>query len=148
MFKRINPSGRFLNLCYKALFYSRNICRLPKSQYLCTVFFIVLDLRLTKVGVQRYSFFYALTSDQPTILRQKARSNPIYNEAPPFSQQSFVQYKKLLLTGHTTFPRRSNALRPKTEIPGTAYSQNAALMIKPPARSIPHRLPCSSIEIA
>ena len=28
---------------------------------LCTVFFIVLDLRLTKVGVQRYSFFYALT---------------------------------------------------------------------------------------
>ncbi|WP_259321047.1 hypothetical protein, partial [Phocaeicola plebeius] len=26
----------------------------------CTVFFIVLDLRLTKVGVQRNSFFYAL----------------------------------------------------------------------------------------
>ncbi len=25
--------------------------------YLCNVFFIVLDLRLTKVGVQRYSFF-------------------------------------------------------------------------------------------
>ena len=30
--------------------------------YLCTVFFIVLDLRLTKVGVQRYSFFYVRTS--------------------------------------------------------------------------------------
>ena len=28
--------------------------------YLCNVFFMVLDLRLTKVGVQRYSFFYAL----------------------------------------------------------------------------------------
>ena len=28
--------------------------------YLCIVFFMVLDLRLTKVGVQRYSFFYAL----------------------------------------------------------------------------------------
>ena len=27
---------------------------------LCIVFFIVLDLRLTKVGVQRNSFFYAL----------------------------------------------------------------------------------------
>ena len=26
--------------------------------YLCIVFFIVLDLRLTKVGVRRYSFFY------------------------------------------------------------------------------------------
>ena len=30
-----------------------------RSPYLCIVFFIVLDLRLTKVGVQRYSFFYA-----------------------------------------------------------------------------------------
>jgi len=28
---------------------------------LCTVLFIVLDLRLTKVGVQRNSFFYALS---------------------------------------------------------------------------------------
>ena len=28
--------------------------------YLCSVFFIVLDLRLTKVGVQRYSFFLCL----------------------------------------------------------------------------------------
>jgi len=31
-----------------------------KNAYLCNVFFIVLDLRLTKVGVQRNSFFYAL----------------------------------------------------------------------------------------
>ena len=30
--------------------------------YIChVIFFIVLDLRLTKVGVQRYSFFYAHT---------------------------------------------------------------------------------------
>ena len=28
--------------------------------YICIVFFIVLDLRLTKVGVQRYSFFFVL----------------------------------------------------------------------------------------
>ena len=33
----------------------------PRSPYLCNVFFIVLDLRLTKVGVQRYSFFYVRT---------------------------------------------------------------------------------------
>ena len=32
-------------------------CGLLQKSYLCTVFFIVLDLRLTKVGVQRYSFF-------------------------------------------------------------------------------------------
>ena len=33
---------------------------MTKSRTFATVFFIVLDLRLTKVGVQRYSFFFAL----------------------------------------------------------------------------------------
>ena len=33
-------------------------CKFPKYPYLCTVFFIVLDLRLTKVGARRCSFFY------------------------------------------------------------------------------------------
>ena len=52
----------FLNLCYKTYFFSWIICRFIRSPYLCNVFFIVLDLRLTKVGVQRYSFFYVRTS--------------------------------------------------------------------------------------
>ena len=43
--------------CYKAEFFQVTSCRFQKSPYLCNVFFIVLDLRLTKVGVQRYSFF-------------------------------------------------------------------------------------------
>ena len=47
--------------CYKTYFFIWIICSYPESPYLCTVFFIVLDLRLTKVGVQRYSFFYART---------------------------------------------------------------------------------------
>ena len=29
-----------------------------KSLYLCTVFFMVLDLRLTKIGTRRSPFFY------------------------------------------------------------------------------------------
>ena len=33
-----------------------------KLSYLCTVFFIVLDLRLTKDRDSAESFFYALTS--------------------------------------------------------------------------------------
>ena len=48
--------------------YKRNIKRKQTygknrvSSYICNViFFIVLDLRLTKVGVQRYSFFYTHT---------------------------------------------------------------------------------------
>ena len=44
--------------CYKTYFFSWKICRLKFTPYLCIVFFIVLDLRLIKVGVQRYSFFY------------------------------------------------------------------------------------------
>ena len=36
-------------------------CKFPKYPYLCIVFFIVLDLRLTKVGARRCSFFYAYT---------------------------------------------------------------------------------------
>ena len=51
----------FLNLCYRTYFFSWIICRFIRSPYLCNVFFIVLDLRLTKVGVQRYSFFLLCT---------------------------------------------------------------------------------------
>ena len=39
-----------------------------ESPYLCIVFFIVLDLRLTKVGVQRYSFFLPITQVSSQIL--------------------------------------------------------------------------------
>ena len=50
-----------LNLCYKTHVNVHKTCIIPESPYLCIVFFIVLDLRLTKVGVQRNSFFYAHT---------------------------------------------------------------------------------------
>ncbi|MCE9108468.1 hypothetical protein, partial [Bacteroides pyogenes] len=53
-----------INQCYKTHLLGRYACRLAKCPYLCNVFFIVLDLRLTKVGVQRYSFFYACTLKQ------------------------------------------------------------------------------------
>ena len=49
-----------IKICYETCFFSCKVCQSSKSPYICTVFFIVLDLRLTKVGVQRYSFFYAL----------------------------------------------------------------------------------------
>ena len=50
-----------LKLCYKAQVFLFFIWQISKNPYLCIVFFIVLDLRLTKVGVQRYSFFFALS---------------------------------------------------------------------------------------
>ena len=60
----LNKNNTFTKTCYKTLFFICFICRYPRSPYLCIVFFIVLDLRLTKVGVQRYSFFYAHTSQR------------------------------------------------------------------------------------
>ena len=51
----------FLICVIEHTFFLGIVCKYPKSPYLCNVFFIVLDLRLTKVGVQRYSFFYAHT---------------------------------------------------------------------------------------
>ena len=46
-----------IKICYETCFFSCKVCQSSKSPYICNVFFIVLDLRLTKVGVQRYSFF-------------------------------------------------------------------------------------------
>ena len=61
-----------LNLCYKTHVNVHKTCIIPESLYLCNVFFIVLDLRLTKVGVQRNSFFYAFIwakEKQPLVYR-------------------------------------------------------------------------------
>ena len=46
-----------LKLCLNAAFSHQIICRYPKSPYLCTVFFIVLDLRLTKGWVKALTLF-------------------------------------------------------------------------------------------
>ena len=52
-----------LDLCQESvrftLFFLIFLAGTQKSVYLCIVFFIVLDLRLTKVGSQRRSFFCA-----------------------------------------------------------------------------------------
>ncbi|EDV05085.1 hypothetical protein BACINT_04228 [Bacteroides intestinalis DSM 17393] len=62
MKKEVKNEEDFLKGCYKYTVFAHGACKSQKSPYLCTVFFIVLDLRLTKVGVQRYSFFYVHTS--------------------------------------------------------------------------------------
>ena len=52
---------QMVNMCCKTWFFSCFFCGFNRNVYFCTVFFIVLDLRLTKVGVQRNSFFYVRT---------------------------------------------------------------------------------------
>ena len=51
------------------------IWRNQEKPYLCTVFFIVLDLRLTKVGVQRYSFFYGVPRTPGSLTVQVCYGN-------------------------------------------------------------------------
>ena len=61
MLKPFSRQAELIKTCYKAYIFISFACLFPESPYLCIVFFIVLDLTLTKVGVQRYSFFYVHT---------------------------------------------------------------------------------------
>ena len=44
----VNESIAFIKSCYKIRLFASKIWRYAESPYLCNVFFIVLDLRLTK----------------------------------------------------------------------------------------------------
>ena len=44
----VNESAAFIKPCYKMPYFALKIWRYAESPYLCNVFFIVLDLRLTK----------------------------------------------------------------------------------------------------
>ena len=60
----VNETVTSIKPCYKIRYLSLKIWRYAESPYLCNVFFIVLDLRLTKVGARRCSFFYVYTSQK------------------------------------------------------------------------------------
>ena len=45
---KIELKNQIFNQCYKTSLFSCFICKFDRSPYICTVFFIVLDLRLTK----------------------------------------------------------------------------------------------------
>ena len=46
---------------HKIKLFAQTVANMLRRLYLCIVFFIVLDLRLTKIGTQRSPFFYAHT---------------------------------------------------------------------------------------
>ena len=58
---------------------------MERMHYLCNVFFIVLDLRLTKVGVRRYSFFYVHNLN----LLEKTSGTPRPGKALPLQTNLF-----------------------------------------------------------
>ena len=95
--KDVKTSINLIKMCYETCFFSWKVCQCPKSPYICNVFFIVLDLRLTKVGARRCSFFYVHTptSSQP---KEVLKQSPIH---PKIEFQSFQH-----LTNHIIFLKR------------------------------------------
>ncbi len=45
---KVNNTNKYTKACYKSDYYYLKIWKLEKRTHLCNVFFIVLDLRLTK----------------------------------------------------------------------------------------------------
>ena len=73
-------------------------CNFTKNPYLCIVFFIVLDLRLTKIGTQRSPFFFAHKSDT-----SKNKNNNRYVIHHPIMLLSYhfqCKYDKLVRVKH------------------------------------------------
>ena len=100
-------------------------CKYEINPYLCTVFFIVLDLRLTKVGVQRYSFFYAHT---PAFGRHpgrksvqtlyKARLRCLHSGALPYMKRFYRPAIRHFHGGQTLpDPSRRSLTRPIYRMP-------------------------------
>ena len=54
-----------LNFLAYMHFYGARACIFLKRPYLCIVFFIVLDLRLTRLGYSGIPFFLSLCQDAP-----------------------------------------------------------------------------------
>ena len=70
------------NIAKDAIKPIRRMLENAGSPYLCIVFFIVLDLRLTKVGVQRYSFFYACMRTVGLILCAVGSAREVFQKLP------------------------------------------------------------------
>ena len=61
--------SKLRNICYKTYFYALKFGGYQKKQYLCIVFFMVLDLRLSKdwVVVRQSSFFIKVNKKMVTL---------------------------------------------------------------------------------
>ena len=57
----VNESATSIKPCYKMLRFAPEIWRYAESPYLCGVFFIVLDLRLTKDWLSGKIAFFILS---------------------------------------------------------------------------------------
>ena len=91
---------KLLNFCYISQLLRRIICYFPKNTYLCNVFFIVLDLRLTKVGARRCSFFFCKKMKPSSPARLSG------TRFQPHKARGTMQTRK----GHIFFQKHKNLL--------------------------------------
>ena len=82
----VNETVTSIKPCYKIRYLSLKIWRYAESPYLCNVFFIVLDLRLTKDWLSGIdSLFYALKQENFFIKIQYPNNNIL--QMPPNQTQ-------------------------------------------------------------
>ena len=58
------------------------VANIKNTLYLCNVFFIVLDLRLTRFGTQRSPFFYVLIESASSLSLSESKEkidSSVYN---------------------------------------------------------------------
>ena len=77
--------------CYKTAKYRLKTCYYKQSPYLCSVFFIVLDLRLTKDWLSgKIAFFYALKQEN-FFIKIQYPNNSILQMPPNRTQQKSIR---------------------------------------------------------
>ncbi len=64
---KVNNTNKYTKACYKSDYYYLKIWKLEKRTYLCNVFFIVLDLRLTKDWLSVIDSLFFMPPSQPTL---------------------------------------------------------------------------------
>ncbi len=64
---KVNNTNKYTKACYKSDYYYLKIWKLEKRTYLCNVFFIVLDLRLTKDWLSVIDSLFLCPPSQPTL---------------------------------------------------------------------------------
>ena len=87
----VNETVTSIKPCYKIRYLSLKIWRYAESPYLCNVFFIVLDLRLTKDWLSGIdSLFYALKQEN-FFIKNSISQQSLLQILPNRTQQKSIR---------------------------------------------------------
>ena len=119
---RLNKMDILANICYKSGDFRKEICRSGIYAYLCNVFFIVLDLRLTKVGLSGALFL----CPYPSCLRR--HSLPFLHTTGHKKRMRLATHPLLKEVGLPRF--ELGQTEPKSVVLPLHHSPNTELSVK------------------